>query len=294
MTDDEFLARFSSALAEEKGGESAVPNVTRSRILTALVEQRKRRLRFVWGGPLLVVFAGGTAWAGAEGLFPLPRWVETLVRTEAAVAPAGSESGSTTEGARRSAEPAVARVEAVARAIATEGDGEVAGLDGGSKPKADAAPVGLGTEDAPRPLTNAPNRPSLAPPPSAVTAAPSDRSSRSPSSVVSSSVAPSSVAKVEEAEDDSLALYQSGHEAQFKRGNCSAALEAYSSYLARAPSGAFATDARYNSAICAIRLGREEAAKGLLRSLATGSESYRREESRALLEALEARTKAVP
>lgn len=279
MTDDDFLARFSTALAEETDGASAAPGATRARILTALQGgRRKRRLRLLWGGPLLVFCAGGTAWAGVEGWLPLPEWLGGTASTEVATSLPPAPKAPVAQGSGRSP------------------DGDEAG--------ADSAVVEPDVPELLEPRSFVPGKaPPLAPAldgkaPDVAGVVPSRSGSAAPSSApparsaeTSPSVPSAAVPRSADEEDDgALGLYRSAHESHFRGGDCRGALDGYARYLERAPAGPFATDARYNSAICAIRLGRTEDARRHLRTVVRSSESYRREDARTLLDALEGRS----
>lgn len=83
-------------------------------------------------------------------------------------------------------------------------------------------------------------------------------------------------------------LYRAAHHAHFVEQDCRRAEKAWSTYLNRAPNGRFAPEARYNRAICMIRLGEHEAARAALTPFARGEYgSYRQREAQALIEALE-------
>lgn len=86
---------------------------------------------------------------------------------------------------------------------------------------------------------------------------------------------------------DGLALYRRGHDAQFKEANPARALQAYDAYLKEQPEGRFAVDARYNRALCLVRLGRHAEARTALRPFANGDfGDYRKHDAERLLEAL--------
>ena len=93
------------------------------------------------------------------------------------------------------------------------------------------------------------------------------------------------------ANDPDLELYREAHRAHFVQRDPRAALEAWDRYLAAYPRGNFTLEARYNRALCLVRLGRHDAARQALAPFAAGEVSggYRRTEASALLEALDAR-----
>jgi TolA-binding protein len=81
--------------------------------------------------------------------------------------------------------------------------------------------------------------------------------------------------------------YARAHEAHFVAGDPRAALAAWDHYLAAYPRGTFAPEARFNRALCLLRLGRQDAAREALRPFAAGR--YRAREAAALIELLDAR-----
>jgi hypothetical protein len=84
------------------------------------------------------------------------------------------------------------------------------------------------------------------------------------------------------------ALYAAAHRAHFVDRDPAAALRAWDTYLAVAPSGPFAPEARYNRALALVRLGRRAEARDALAPFAAGAfGGYRATEARALLGALE-------
>ena len=98
-------------------------------------------------------------------------------------------------------------------------------------------------------------------------------------------------AKRRRAARDQLALYRRAHRAHFVQHEPAVALGAWEAYLRAAPGGRFAVEARYNRAMCLVRLGRTEAAREALAPFARGSfGGYRQEEARKLVEALGGRS----
>jgi len=81
--------------------------------------------------------------------------------------------------------------------------------------------------------------------------------------------------------------YGRAHEAHFVARDPRSALAAWDRYLAAYPRGAFAPEARFNRALCLVRLGRDDAAREALRPIAAGR--YRASEATALIEWLDAR-----
>lgn len=88
--------------------------------------------------------------------------------------------------------------------------------------------------------------------------------------------------------DPTLALYRTAHTAHFVAHDPARALAAWDAYLAAAPSGQFAPEARYNRALSLVRLGRNEEARRALEPFASGAYGgYRKTEASALLSSLE-------
>ena len=79
--------------------------------------------------------------------------------------------------------------------------------------------------------------------------------------------------------------YGLAHRAHFTDGAPARALRAWNDYLAAYPHGVFAPEARYNRALCLVRLSRFAEAEGALRPIAEGpAGAYRQMESSLLLD----------
>ena len=90
-------------------------------------------------------------------------------------------------------------------------------------------------------------------------------------------------ASPDRAESERLA-YEHAHRDHFFRDAPAAALAGWDAYLAAYPRGTFAPEARYNRALCLVRLGRFAAAAEALRPFTTARfGGYRRHESCLLL-----------
>jgi TolA-binding protein len=96
-------------------------------------------------------------------------------------------------------------------------------------------------------------------------------------------VAPSSSASFKDTDGD---LYRLAHEAHFSAHDYARALSGWDAYLRAAPRGRLATEARYNRAICLLRLGRDDEARTALKPFALGAMGYRQSEAQQLLEEL--------
>jgi TolA-binding protein len=78
-------------------------------------------------------------------------------------------------------------------------------------------------------------------------------------------------------------LYRLAHEAHFSSHDYARALSGWDAYLRAAPRGRLATEARYNRAICLLRLGRDAEARLALEPFASGKMGYRQSEAQQLL-----------
>jgi hypothetical protein len=88
------------------------------------------------------------------------------------------------------------------------------------------------------------------------------------------------------------ALYRAAHELHFHGDDVAAALAAWDAYLAVSPHGAFAIEARYNRALCLVKLGRLAEARDGLAPFAAGDVApagYRRDEAARLIERIDQR-----
>ncbi|MBL8722144.1 MAG: hypothetical protein JNL79_39555 [Myxococcales bacterium] len=135
-----------------------------------------------------------------------------------------------------------------------------------------------------------------APPPPIV--APSVVASASAPPVVASVAAPPSAAptivvapspSASDAMSADLAAYRRAHALHFVEKRWDAALDAWNAYLSANPKGTFALEARYNKAICLVKLGRKAEARVALTPFADGlvGGGYRQTEAKSLLDALD-------
>ena len=78
-------------------------------------------------------------------------------------------------------------------------------------------------------------------------------------------------------------LYRAAHRAHFTDHDCDRALTGWDAYLGASPRGPLALEARYNRALCLVRLGRTAEARRALRPFATAPGGYRQKEASSLL-----------
>lgn len=87
--------------------------------------------------------------------------------------------------------------------------------------------------------------------------------------------------------DAELELYRTAHRAHFSERDSAAALAGWDAYLSKAPKGRFVLEARYNRALCLVRLDRKAEARKALEPFARGAfGDYRKREANELLEVL--------
>lgn len=251
MTDD-LLARATRALREESAGDDASARLTRARIMGSLQEGRVRsRTRVAFLIPIAATFAAATALGAADG-----------------------RAGRALD--------AVARVLGVHRnAPAVKTPRPLSHRAGGASAQTQARPA---EPVAPAPEVVAPPTPEPAPTPVAVVPTPSPVST---TAAGERPRAPASGSAGASSRDPAFELYKAAHRAHFVERDDARALTAWNAYLKAAPGGSFAMEARYNRALCLMRLGRGSEARTALEPFAQGRYGgYRQAEATKLLGAL--------
>ncbi len=254
---DDLLARAARALREETTGDDASARFTRSRIMASVHDERvKRRTRWAFLAPIAATFVAASAYGAATGKTRQVVQAIThalgLGRTE----PAPREPAVR----RRAAEPHVAPPRAPLPApSASDAAAEPA------PPAVAASAESAVSTAAPKPLRSAAD--------AFASAAPAR-------SAAGAGAAPA---------DPSFELYRAAHQAHFVERDYGRALDAWDAYLKAAPNGALAPEARYNRALCLVRLHRNDEARAALEPFAEGRYgTYRREDAQKLLAALPA------
>jgi len=247
---DDVLSRATKALREETRGDDASARFTRSRIMASAHEQRvKRRTRLAFLIPIAATFMAATAWGAANGKIG-------------------------------QAFHAVSEVLGIARH-------DVPPAPNTSAPRRSVeAPVTSVTHPAPRP-------PDVPPAPTVEAATPP-----APEPVAAVALAPPARTAVAASasgtagggsRDPAFELYRIAHQAHFVERDSSRALSAWDAYLKAAPNGPLALEARYNRALCLVRLHRSADARAALTPFAAGRfGGYRKKEAAELLAALPA------
>lgn len=273
------------AVKDSYDGASPTADLTLQRALFASRRNAKKRRLTQWVlVPIAAALFASTAWAGATGrLAPVVDTVREVLHAEAPPAAVAAATSSMATNAPTNAAPSPPPTQP-----ATEPTTE----------PPDAAPIA----DEPAPARVVADAPAPAPPPLAATPAPDrapqpaigsvePRSHARPAITATSSTsrdahasAPAPRAPAPRADDPNAQLFEDAHRIHFLERDPARALAAWDRYLAAAPNGSLAPEARYNRALALIRLDRTAEARAVLEEFARGS--YRSAEARALLDAL--------
>jgi len=247
------LFEATQALRELGELESDVARFTRTRVLAGVRQnQRKRMHRSLLAIPLAALAMGSLAMAATGGYLPAPvqKWVTQV-------------TGITPKPAQKTKSKIVRAP--TAQDVPAVSSTEPALVENKPAPAPSSSPLAL----APEPLDNAIN--SAAPLLQSASSNDTPRAGESP---------------ITEAEFE---RYRSAHEAHFVKKDPAAALAAWNDYLAHAPSGHLAVEARYNQALCLLKLGRMQEARRALSPFVAGVYgSYRRQEAQTLITTLDA------
>jgi hypothetical protein len=142
-------------------------------------------------------------------------------------------------------------------------------------------PVASKPEPALEPPPPAPPPPAPEPPPE-----PAARQSTDAPAPASSAMKPSNGAGGSTS-DPAFELYRAAHHAHFVERDSARALVAWDAYLKAAPKAALSLEARYNRALCLVRLRRNAEARVALLPFAEGRyDGYRKAEASELIRAL--------
>ena len=272
---DDLLQRAARALRQEADGPSAAP-LNKGAILEQIEADRRnhaRRMAIVT--PLAALLLTSTAIAAATGTLPVA-WL----KVKALVMPM----------AEPAVEPADERPESQPRHRPAQ-------LRAASQP---GLPENLAPPDELAAPEQAPPQPAQSeqlaqrPDPSSAKprAVPKAGRSLEKAPAVDPAPAASAVPAPPEPQTppppDGLDLFRRAQQLQFKEYRWQAALNAWDAYLAGQEHGALAPEARWNRAVCLLRLHRTAEARRALQPFAQGAEGgYRQAEAQALLRALD-------
>ncbi len=287
---DDILKSATKALRADVSDESGSAAATRMRIVGTVRAERRRKVMAVRASVLLLAAAiGGTAWAAATGRFPtLVQLLGEDSNTNRIQTMSGDSKRSSEN---RGVEPGVSPQVAVALP-------PVDLPDSVSASKVDVASGAGGSEvnSGPRPSVrfhthSKASSGSTSPPAAAATSTSTAVFAAAPTSSANESAPAVGSAGTSRGDSAADALYHRAHALHFQVRNCTSAVTAWEVYLAAAPSGRFATFARYNRALCLARLGQTEEAKKSLTPFAVGEMGgYRKDEAKSLLNALSPET----
>lgn len=245
------LFEATRALRELGDSPSDASRFTRARVLSSVRQRQRTRLRrSLLAIPLAALAMGSVAMAATGGYLPNP--VQKWVTQVTGITPRPVQPKSK-----------VARMP-VSHDVPPAAVSEPAPVESQALAlEASSSPLAL----APEPSTE----------PAVVTSSPPATSGDKPRAAES---------PITEAE---FQRYRLAHEAHFVRKDPAAALAAWNDYLAHAPTGHLAIEARYNQALCLLKLGRSQEAKRALAPFVAGAYgSYRRQEAQTLIATIDA------
>lgn len=286
--ESDLLRRAAATLRSERPGHNPGSGFTRARILNDLRTRRSKRSWWRFGFPLGIILAGTTAWASANGSLPAI-WVTVSTLLNLPITDNGSSERSlATSGARR--DPALTDQPTFVKEVSSLGlaaEPESTATPGPtpaevSTPAASLAPESMSHEGrlplAERVVTQSRKQPP--PAPTSVRApTPSAGAGSLPTETTRSEPTPQLEAEIDafRAADD---LYR-------HRRDLRGAVDAYRRYVRDYPSGRFVPEAKYNTALALVELGRSEEARPMLEPFAAGAYgTYRQSAARELLDAL--------
>jgi hypothetical protein len=276
---------------------------TRRRMLAAATREthtRSRRRLSPWVLPLVAAFvATGALAAGPTGVRLVTQWLAAAPAPSPASSsrslPLAPSSGLLAQGAHSS------RIEDVDRPAAATPLPPTSASSPNTAPNtaptsdeknAAAAPEPAAIAQLPTARASVDTLPTTLPKPASF----AGRSSASPPPSKAAIAAPAVVASPPAVDgtapavvDPTDELYRTAHERHFRGGDASAAVTAWDRYLAAAPRGRFAPEARYNRALALLRAGRRAEGLVALEPFANGAMGgYRQAEATRLLDAARA------
>jgi TolA-binding protein len=290
--DSDLLQKAAAAMRAERTGHNAGSGFTRARILNDVRAQRRKRSRW-WriGFPVGIILAGTTAWASASG-----KWPEVWVNMSTILNLPLTDNGAS----ERSLATANTSNPARPRNSAPVDDGS------SSRDSANQQPVVSPELTAAQPPAVEPT-PDLRSPAGAVEKHRHDAEASSHASTRSrrqQRAARNAVAQREVSGSAStttelpplppppeleaeIRAFRRADDLYRRSGDLPRAVGAYRQYVRDYPTGRFVPEAKYNTALSLLKLGRASEARPLLLPFAEGAYgAYHREAAQKLLEAL--------
>lgn len=306
--DSDLLRKAAAAMRTERTGHNAGSGFTRARILNDVRAQRKKRSRW-WriGFPVGIILAGTTAWASASG-----RWPEMLVNMSTLLNMPLTDNGSS----ERSLATAKTTNSARARhSGATDHGTEPNHALNQGPPEVEAYPLDANparlTTPAPADVASAVlelaaptqaehSAPSVAalrghessPPPLRSALERRERGARrlvvEPHEVIAPAATTTSFSAAPPPElEAEIRAFRRADDLYRRSGDLQGAIGAYRQYTRDYPTGRFVPEAKYNTSLALVKLGRTSEARVLLKPFADGVYgSYRRDAAKKLLQAL--------
>ncbi len=274
---DDVLERATRALREEGSPSQRELAEARARLVTSShISSARKANALRWVLPLAAAFLAGTAFAATNG--PLELAVRTVRTWLAESADSEERASKTNTSALEAVSPRPAEAAAPTASVTPEAEPATAPATAEEPERMENAAVHPPAEPQ---LQSTLSRRPRAQPRSAESVTPH-------ATLAVSETLREAEPATEPQPNPDLALYRSAHRTHFAGVDAEAALGHWNAYLRRFPNGMFALEARYNRALCLVRLGRRDEAARALSPFAEGAVSgaYRREEARALLKAL--------
>ncbi len=294
---DDALARAARALRDASEARTGGSPSQRGQILArAHANQQSAERRAAVGMALSAVLVTSTAIAAATGNLPK---VVAVVQRAVGLAPAEAPvtaypDAEPASGSSRKLKVARPLADApVVEPVADAAPGPVLEPPAVPEPPAVAPPAPPAPEPPAAEVVRAPKpRPSaeVARKPEAPPQAPASEPSPSPNDAppAAAQPAPPAAAPAPPLPDETLVLFRSAQALQFRDKAYGKALAGWEAYLRAAPAGALAPEARWNRAVCLLRLGRKPEARIALEPFAQGMEGgYRQAEAAKLIAAMQ-------
>lgn len=297
--DPDLLRKAAQAMRAERTGHAAGSGFTRARILNDLRAQRKKRSRW-WriGFPIGIILAGTTAWASASGKWP-DVWVNVSTLLNLPLTDNGaSERSLATAKSHATPKPRLPGAKDSAPSLAPA-EPAPADLAAAEVAATAVAATEVAQAEMPPPATTAEPAPVAGGAGALPAARVAAKSTRGPKSTRAERAeltpehagTPTAHAVAEPlpaALEAEIQAFRKADDLYRRVGDLRAAVSAYREYTRSYPAGRFVPEAKYNSALALLELGRTTEARTLLRPFADGAYgSYRQSAAQKLLDALE-------